>query len=114
MESKINKTSALLITASGSFLTPFMGSSVNIALPSIGKEFSMDAILLSWVSTSYILSAAMFLVPMGRIADIHGRKKVFTQGILIFTIFSLLLGFGFALFSSPNTNAVMSSVDKRF
>jgi MFS family permease len=114
MENKIDRTPALLITASGSFLTPFMGSSVNVALPSIGREFSMDAILLSWVSTSYILSAAMFLVPMGRIADIHGRKKVFTQGILIFAIFSLLLGLGFALFSSPNTNAVMSSVDKKF
>jgi MFS family permease len=114
MENKIDRTPALLITASGSFLTPFMGSSVNVALPSIGREFSMDAILLSWVSTSYILSAAMFLVPMGRIADIHGRRKVFTQGILIFTIFSLLLGLGFALFSSPNTNAVMSSVNKKF
>jgi len=112
MENKIDRTPALLITASGSFLTPFVGSSVNVALPSIGREFSMDAILLNWVSTSYILSAAMFLVPMGRIADIHGRKKIFTQGILIFTIFSLLLGF--ALFSSPDTNAVMSSVDKKF
>ncbi len=92
MESKINKTSALLITASGSFLTPFMGSSVNIALPSIGKEFSMDAILLSWVSTGYLLAAAMFLVPFGRIADIYGRKKVFSYGIMAFTVFSFLSG----------------------
>src|SRR5512143_2195556 len=90
MEKKINRTSALFITASGSFLTPFMGSSVNVALPTIGREFGMDAILLSWVSTSYILTAAMFLVPMGRIADISGRKKVFTLGILILTTFSLL------------------------
>jgi EmrB/QacA subfamily drug resistance transporter len=90
MEKRINRTSALLITASGSFLTPFMGSSVNVALPTIGREFAMDAILLSWVSTSYILTAAMFLVPMGRIADIYGRKKIFTLGILILTVFSLL------------------------
>jgi EmrB/QacA subfamily drug resistance transporter len=92
MEKGINKTSALLITASGSFLTPFMGSSVNIALPSIGREFSMDAILLSWVSTGYLLSAAVFLVPFGRIADIYGRKKNFSYGIILFTLSTFLLG----------------------
>jgi EmrB/QacA subfamily drug resistance transporter len=92
MGHRLNKTSALLITAAGSFLMPFMGSSVNVALPSIGREFSMDAILLSWVSTGYLLAAAMFLVPFGRIADIHGRKKIFSSGILVFTLCSLFLG----------------------
>jgi len=92
MGQRLNKTSALLITAAGSFLMPFMGSSVNVALPSIGREFSMDAILLSWVSTGYLLAAAMFLVPFGRIADIHGRKKIFSSGILVFTLCSLFLG----------------------
>ncbi|MEW6068782.1 MAG: MFS transporter [Nitrospirota bacterium] len=66
-----------------------MGSSINIALPSIGKELSMDAILLSWVSISFILTAAMFLVPVGRIADIYGRNKIFKCGILVYTVFSL-------------------------
>jgi len=91
MAESINKKTTLFITASGSFLTPFMGSSVNIALPSMGRELAMDAILLSWVSTGYLLSAAMFLVPLGRIADIHGRKKIFTLGICVFTLCSLLL-----------------------
>jgi len=67
-----------------------MGSSVNIALPSIGKEFSMDAILLAWVSTSYLLSATVFILPAGRLADMYGRKKVFTYGIVVYTIASLL------------------------
>jgi len=92
MGESVNKKTTLFITASGSFLTPFMGSSVNIALPSMGRELAMDAILLSWVSTGYLLSAAMFLVPLGRIADIHGRKKIFTLGIWVFTFCSLLLG----------------------
>ena len=80
-----------------SFLTPFMGSSVNIALPSIGKEFSMNAVSLSWVVSSYLLAAAVFLVPLGRIADIYGRKRVLTYGIISFTAFSLLL----AISNSP-------------
>jgi len=95
----VNKRAALLVVTLASFLTPFMGSSVNIALPSIGKEFLMDAILLSWVATSYLLAAAMFLVPFGKIADIHGRKKIFLYGVLIYTISSF--------FSAISTSAIM-------
>lgn len=93
MNNAVNKRAVLLIAALSSFLTTFMGSSINIALPSIGREFQMDAVLLSWVATSYILATAMFLLPFGRLADIHGRKRILTYGIFIFTISSLLLSF---------------------
>jgi len=85
----VSKNAALFITTLASFLTPFGISSVNIALPSIGKAFSMDAILLSWVTTVYLLTSAMFLVPFGKIADIYGRKRMFTYGILTFTLASV-------------------------
>jgi len=87
------KRSALLIATLASFLTPFMVSSINIALPAISAEFRMSAVLMSWVPTSYLLSAAMFLVPFGRLADIYGRKRVFAWGMGIFTLTSLLLAF---------------------
>ncbi|HVN96901.1 MAG TPA: MFS transporter [Syntrophorhabdaceae bacterium] len=77
------KRNALLVASLSSFLTPFMGSSVNVSLPTMGRDLSMDAIALSWVATSYILSAAAFLVPFGRASDIYGRKKIFTWGIII-------------------------------
>ena len=83
-----NQSAALFITTLASFLTPFGISSVNIALPSIGKAFSVDAILLSWVTTAYLLTSAMFFVPLGKIADIYGRKRLFTCGILTFTLAS--------------------------
>ena len=86
-----SKTTVLVVATLASFLTPFMGSSINIALPSIGREFAMDAVLLGWVATSYLLSAAIFLLPFGRIADIYGRKRIFTYGIIIFTFTSLIL-----------------------
>ena len=79
------------MTTVGAFLTPFMGSSIAIALPSIGGELAMDAILLGWVATAYLLAAAMFLVPLGRIADIYGRKRIFTYGMITYTAASLLL-----------------------
>jgi len=85
------KRVVLLIAMMSSFLTPFMSSSVNIALPSIGQELSIDAVLLGWVASAYLLAAAMFLVPFGRVADIYGRKKVFTYGVSLFTLSSLLI-----------------------
>ena len=91
----MNKKVVLLVTTMSSFLAPFMGSSVTVGLPSIGREFSMDAVLLSWVSLSYLLAAAIFLVPFGKVADIRGRKKIFKYGILIDIIASLLLAFSF-------------------
>ncbi len=81
---------ALLVALPSSFLTPFMGSSANIALPSIGVEFRLPAVELSWVSTAYLLSAAALLLPFGRIADIVGRKRVLASGLVVYCVASLL------------------------
>ena len=82
---------ALFIAILAGFITPFDLSAVNIALPSLAGEFSMDALQMGWVSTAYLLASAVFLVPFGRIADIHGRKKVFFAGLAIFTFASFLM-----------------------
>jgi EmrB/QacA subfamily drug resistance transporter len=84
------RIAALLVATLANFLTPFMSSSVNIALPAIGAEFATSAILLSWVPTSFLLAAAMFAVPFGRISDIYGMKKIFSYGVIIFTVASFL------------------------
>jgi EmrB/QacA subfamily drug resistance transporter len=102
MKSATDKRVALLVATLASFLAPFMISSVNIALPSIGIEFAIDAVLLSWVTASYLLATAMFLVPFGRIADIYGRKRIFLYGILIYTVSCLLLAI------SPSAVALIS------
>ncbi|MBN1103461.1 MAG: MFS transporter, partial [Deltaproteobacteria bacterium] len=90
MTAKATRKAALIVATLTSFMTPFMGSSINLALPSMARELEMDAVLLSWVPTAYLLASAVSLVPFGRVADIHGRKRVFTWGILAFTFFSLL------------------------
>jgi len=84
------RRAALVVATLSSFMTPFMGSSVNVALPAIAEEFKMDAVLLSWIPTSYLLATAVSLVPFGRLADIHGRKRIYTCGIFLFTLFSFL------------------------
>jgi EmrB/QacA subfamily drug resistance transporter len=51
----------------------------------------MDAVALSWVATAYLLAAALFLVPFGKIADIYGRKRIFLYGIAVFTLASFVM-----------------------
>jgi EmrB/QacA subfamily drug resistance transporter len=78
------------------FLMPFMGSAVNVALPTISAAFSMSALSVTWVASAFLLAAAMVLVPAGRLADLIGRKKIFLTGAVIFAAGSL------ACIGSPN------------
>jgi len=92
------RRATLVVATLTAFMTPFMGASINIALPSIAEEFAIDAVLLSWIPTSYLLATAVCLVPFGRLADIYGRKRIFGFGMLIFTLSSFLCA---ASFSTP-------------
>lgn len=90
-ENEFNRN-LIIITTLSSFMTSFMGSSINVALPVIGTEFKTGTILLSWLATAYIMTTAVLLVPIGKMTDILGRTKFFRMGIIIFTIGSLLCG----------------------
>ncbi len=83
------KRTALLAAIVSSFLSPFVVSATNIALPAIALEFRMNAVLLTLVPMAYILSGAIFLLPLGRIADIYGRKRLFVWGAGIFAASSI-------------------------
>jgi EmrB/QacA subfamily drug resistance transporter len=81
----------LFATTVTTIITPYMASSINIALPAIGSEFGLDAVTLPWVTTIFLLVSAVFCIPFGRLADTIGRRKVFLLGVSIFTLTSLLL-----------------------
>ena len=85
--------SALFVATLTSFMGPFMISSVNVALPAIQHDLEMTAVELGWVATSYLLAMAVALIPAGKIADIHGRKKVFSIGLAIYTLGSTAAAF---------------------
>lgn len=97
MKTNLDKRYILIAVTTSSFLTPFMVSSLNLAVPSIGKEFGGDVYSLSWVITSYLLASAVFLLPWGRLSDIVGRKKIFTTGIMCFAFSTFLCGLAWSL-----------------
>lgn len=90
MKNASTKRSVLSMAVAASFLTPFVASATNVALPAMQEEFHLDAIMLAWIPTSYLLSAAVFLVPLGKVADIYGRRETFVWGIWTFTVSSIL------------------------
>ena len=92
-EEKTFKKAVLLVSTFAAFLVPFLTSALNLALPSIGKELHANAISLGWVISSFLLSSAIFLLPFGRLGDIIGRKKIFTSGILLFTLSTFMIIF---------------------
>ncbi len=79
-----SKSAILFSICMAHFLNPFMLSAVGVALPVIGREFSASALQLGLVETSFVLSMAIFLLAMGRLGDIYGRRKVFQMGLLLF------------------------------
>jgi len=98
-DEKSVKRSVLLVSTFAAFLTPFLSSSINLALPAIGKELHADAISMGWVVSSFLLASAIFLLPFGRLGDIVGRKKIFTLGILLYTISTFLIIFSWNIIS---------------
>ncbi|MCD8071758.1 MAG: MFS transporter, partial [Alistipes sp.] len=83
----------LIVLCCAAFLVPFMGSSLNLALPQIGTRFGMNALMLTWMATAYIISTAIFQIPFARVADIVGRRRVFMSGIVFFVICTLACAF---------------------
>ncbi|MHA1551028.1 MAG: MFS transporter [Candidatus Heimdallarchaeaceae archaeon] len=98
---KLDRVFALIIISVSSFISAFSGSAFTLAAPSMAAELSINDANLSWIMTIYILATAMLQIPFGKIADNHGRKKIYFIGMLIFSSSALVLGF------MDTTNGIM-------
>jgi MFS family permease len=103
MVSDVSRRNVLVAAALGSSLAPFMVSAFIVALPAIGREFSTDSSSLGWVTSIFFLAAAVFLVPLGRIADQSGIKKIYTLGIAAYAFSALLCVF------APSINVLIAA-----
>jgi MFS family permease len=92
MNNTVNRKAVLATILMTSFISSGNMSMINVALPAIGRELSMNAVLLGWVVTAHLLATAAFQVPIGKFADIYGRKRIYLIGTIIFTATTFLGG----------------------
>lgn len=78
--------------AMGIFLATIDGSIVNVALPTLTDELGTDFATIQWVVLSYLLTITTLQAIVGRLADMYGRKILYTSGFVVFTTGSLLCG----------------------
>ncbi len=89
--------------AIGLFTSVSDHGSVGVALPTISDHFNTDLPTSQWVVIGYALTISAFLLPMGRLADIVGRKKIYLLGSLILVSAGLVAGF------SPNIGVLIAA-----
>jgi EmrB/QacA subfamily drug resistance transporter len=83
---------ALALLALAQFVVVLDAAIVNVALPSIGTDLNFSQDNLSWVVNAYTLFFGGFLLLGGRVADLIGRRRMFTYGLILFAAASLVGG----------------------
>jgi EmrB/QacA subfamily drug resistance transporter len=76
----------------GAFMVLLDVSIVNVALPSIEREFGVSAGTVQWVVSGYALAFGLALVPAGRLGDTIGRRRMFLIALSAFVLTSALTG----------------------
>jgi EmrB/QacA subfamily drug resistance transporter len=67
-------------------------SAINVALPTIEKDFDTNINTIQWVVNAYALTFGVMIVTGGRLADMFGRRNAFFLGTAIFATMSALGG----------------------
>ncbi len=88
----LNKWLVLSLVAVGIFMSTLDGSIVNVALPTIMAELGVPLTTVKWVVVIYLLTVSSLLLFFGRLSDIRGRRWVYSQGLAVFSLGSLLCG----------------------
>jgi EmrB/QacA subfamily drug resistance transporter len=99
----VEKRILLLVTSLASFLVPYTVSSINVALPALGEDLGLDAVSMGWVTSAYLLTAAVCILPFGKLADMYGRKRLFILGNILFicgSLFAALSWSGYAIITA--------------
>ncbi len=103
-----NKRMVLVVVSASVFMATLDGSIVNLALPTIASEFSVDATRVESVVTSYLIAIASTLLLVGALGDRLGRKRLYTAGIAVFTVGSGLCAISTALESLVSFRVVQA------
>src|SRR5256885_9370939 len=83
---------ALYVLGAGELMVVLDTTIVNVALPSIRESLRFTETSLVWVVNAYMLTYGGFLLLGGRLGDYFGHRRLFLQGIALFTAASLVCG----------------------
>jgi EmrB/QacA subfamily drug resistance transporter len=86
------RRAAVIMVMLNSISTAMMLTGVNVALPRIAIDLSLDAVSLSWIPMSYLMASAACVLGFGRLADMYGRKRIYLLGTTVIVITSILTG----------------------
>jgi EmrB/QacA subfamily drug resistance transporter len=82
----------LAVIGSGTFMSALDTSIVNVALPVIASTTRSAVSTVEWVSLTYLIVVSASLLVFGRLADIHGRRKIYIAGQMVFVLGSFGCG----------------------
>ncbi|WP_355307959.1 MFS transporter [Lentzea sp. NPDC003310] len=77
----------------GMFLSTLDSGIINVALPTLSKSFNVDASFISWSITLYTLLLTGTIIIFGRLSDKYNRLNIYSIGLTVFLISSILCGF---------------------
>lgn len=82
----------LSVVVLASLLVGLAGSALNVALPTVVRHFEASSVAGAWILLAYMLANASMLMLFGRLSDRFGRRRMYLQGLVIYTVASLLCG----------------------
>jgi len=88
----LRKKIILLIACIGTSMSPYDGGAVSVALPMIGEDLNAGLSALFWIPMATLVPSAVLQILFGRLADLRGRKNLYSAGVGLFTLTSLLSG----------------------
>src|ERR1700739_3228064 len=91
-ESKFELTIVMFCAMAGTLMQALDSTIANVALPYMQGSLAASRDQITWVLTSYIVSAAIMTAPVGWIASRFGRKNFILVSLSGFTITSMLCG----------------------
>ena len=92
------KWHAMAAVGVGVFLATVDGSIINVSLPTLVRSLDTEFAVVQWVVLGYLLTLTTFMLSIGRIADIVGKKTIYMLGFVVFTVGSALCGLAVSVY----------------
>jgi EmrB/QacA subfamily drug resistance transporter len=92
------KWHAMAAVGTGVFLATVDGSIINVSLPTLVRAFDSQFAVVQWVVLAYLLTITTTMLSIGRLADMVGKKQIYSLGFIVFTVGSLMCGTAFSVY----------------